>query len=325
VSDRRSLLRFAERALFSLADHHAITGASFRDSFAVVPTFADLWIERRGGTFAVTSVREGSPAASAGVVRGDALAEIEDIPAADAVAAFWDDLGLPLTEERAAFAARVLAAGRRDRPRRLAFRSSAGEVRRIELPNLYQAPPEPRPPVSAAEQGGALVIRINDSLGDRAAIAAFDAAMARARRGQRVTIDLRDTPSGGNTVVARAILGWFVGQPAFYQVHNLPAEERETGIARQWAEQVLPRAGRRHRGPVRVLVGRWTGSMGEGLAIAFDALGARVEGTRMAGLLGAIHDHRLDHSGLILKIPTERLYHVDGTPREDFVPRRRSR
>jgi len=86
---------------------------------------------------------------------------------------------------------------------------------------------------------------------------------------------------------------------------------------------VLPRPGRRHRGPVRVEVGRWTGSMGEGLALGFDAIGAELVGTRMAGLLGAIYDYRLEHSGLVLKLPTERLSHVDGTPREAFVPRRR--
>jgi carboxyl-terminal processing protease len=40
----------------------------------------------------------------------------------------------------------------------------------------------------------------------------------------------------------------------------------------------------------------------------------------MAGLLGAIYDHRLEHSGLVIKLPTERLMHVDGTPREQFVP-----
>ena len=61
--------------------------------------------------------------------------------------------------------------------------------------------------------------------------------------------------------------------------------------------------------------------MGEGLAIGFDAIGARVTGTRMAGLLGAIYDHRLEHCGLVLKLPTERLMHVDGTPREEFEPR----
>ena len=40
----------------------------------------------------------------------------------------------------------------------------------------------------------------------------------------------------------------------------------------------------------------------------------------LAGLLGAIYDHRLDKSGKVVKLPTERLYAVDGTPREKFVP-----
>ena len=116
--------------------------------------------------------------------------------------------------------------------------------------------------------------------------------MARARPGQPMVIDLTDTPSGGNTTVARAMLGWFVDRPTLYQVHNLPVEERRTGIARQWVEQVLPRAGQTHRGPVTVRVGRWTGSMGEGLAIAFDAHRRPGRGQPMAGLLGAIYDHR---------------------------------
>jgi carboxyl-terminal processing protease len=170
--------------------------------------------------------------------------------------------------------------------------------------------------------GPDLVIRFNDSLGQDATIAAFDSAMASARRGQRVILDLTDTPSGGNTTIARAVLGWFVVKPTFYQVHSVPAEQRQTGIARQWVEQVLPRPGKYHRGPIIVRVGRWTGSMGEGLAIGFDAVGARVEGDRMAGLLGAIYDHRLEKSGQVIKFPTERLSAVNGTPRERFVPRK---
>ncbi|HEX6409376.1 MAG TPA: S41 family peptidase, partial [Sphingomicrobium sp.] len=177
------------------------------------------------------------------------------------------------------------------------------------------------PVLTGNEVGRDFVIRIHDSLGNSATIAAFDRVMERAKPGQRVIIDLTDTPGGGNTTVARAMLGWFVAKPTFYQMHRLPVEERETGIARQWVEQVLPRPGKRHRGPVTVRVGRWTGSMGEGLAIGFNAIGARVEGSRMAGLLGAIYDHRLERSGQVIKIPTERLYAVDGTPREQFVPK----
>jgi carboxyl-terminal processing protease len=45
----------------------------------------------------------------------------------------------------------------------------------------------------------------------------------------------------------------------------------------------------------------------------------------MAGLRGAVYDQRLRHSGLVLKLPAERLSHVNGTPREAFVPRRPGR
>jgi carboxyl-terminal processing protease len=324
VADRRALLRYAERALLALADHHAITGASFADSFAVVPSYSDLWIVRSADEFVVEAVRAGSPAAGAGVRAGDRLRSVEGVATAAAVAAFWRDLGLPLTEERAAFAARVLAAGRRNAPRRLGI-ERGGILRALTLPNLYSVALADRPLLDVRRDGRDLVIRFNDSLGHDATIAAFDGAMARARPGQRVVLDLTDTPSGGNTVVARGVLGWFVSKPTFYQAHSLPEEERRTGIARRWVEQVLPRPGKRHRGPVEVRVGRWTGSMGEGLALGFHALGAPVRGDRMAGLLGAIYDFRLPHSGLVLKLPAERLYAVDGTPREAFVPRREDR
>lgn len=60
--------------------------------------------------------------------------------------------------------------------------------------------------------------------------------------------------------------------------------------------------------------------MGEGLAIGFDATGAgMVIGTEMAGLQGAIYDFDLP-GGITVKLPAERLFHVDGTPREDFTP-----
>ena len=321
VADRSALLRYAEHAVAALADHHAITGGSFADSWGLVPSYADLWIEPEGEAWRITAVREGSPAALAGVRQGDALTAVGDLPTGQAVAAFWSELGLPAEGERAGYAARVLAAGRRDRPRDLTIRGRDGVERRLSLPNLYAVRRADQPPVTVRESGDDRVIRFNDSLGDSGTIAAFDAAMANARAGQRVVLDLTDTASGGNTVVARAIMGWFVDGPTAYQIHNLPAEERETGIPRQWIEQVLPRPGKRHRGPVSVRVGRWTGSMGEGLAIGMDALGAEVSGGPMAGLLGAVYDHRLANSGLVIKLPTERLYAVDGTPREAFVPR----
>jgi carboxyl-terminal processing protease len=282
----------------------------------------------------VTAVREGSPAEKGGVRAGDrlilagptAIAQTMEL----AVALFWSDLGVPVTEERAGYAARVIAAGRRNAARHFTIGRGA-EVREIELPSLYAAQHQGREVLSLVEDracvgctnGPPLTIRFNDSLGDSATIEAFDRAMAHARPGQPIVLDLTDTASGGNTSVARAIMGWFVDEPTSYQMHTLPAEERQTGIPRQWLEQVLPRPGKRHDGPVTVRVGRWTGSMGEGLALGFDAIGAKVEGGPMAGLLGAVYDYKLEQSGLVIKFPVERLFHVDGTPRERFVPDQR--
>jgi carboxyl-terminal processing protease len=318
VRDDRALLHFAERAMLLLADHHAITGASFGDSWGLVPSYADLWIERGAGGFVVDAVRDGSPAARAGIRAGDRLIAVGGVPVDEAVTAFWADLGAEPREP--AFAARVLAAGRRNAPRRLTLQRGSAPPRDYVLPNLYAEPHPDRAPVSVNAERGALRIRFNDSLGEQETIAAFDAALARARPGQAILLDLTDTPGGGNSSVARAILGWFVDRPRFYQMHNDPSELRETGIARQWIEQALPRPGKFHRGAVTVLAGRWTGSMGEGLAIGFDAIGGRVAGTRMAGLRGAVYDERLEHSGLVLKLPAERVMTVGGLPREDFVP-----
>jgi hypothetical protein len=320
VHDHDSLLHYAEDRIASLADHHAITGSSFKDSWAVVPTYADLWIGRRGAAYVIEAVKPGTPAAQAGIRAGDRLVAIDGVPAGEAVHRFWTDLGLPLTDERADYAARVLAAGRRDRARDLTIASGNG-TRRLKLASMYDRHADAPPVSTAREPGGATAIRINNSLGEQDTIAAFDAAMAKIGRNAPVVIDLTDTPSGGNTSVARAMMSWFVDRPRSYQVHRLPSEERETGIARQWIEQVLPRAGKHHTSRPVVRVGRWTGSMGEGIAIGFAALGARVEGTPMSQLKGAVYDFNLPSSGLVVKLPAERLFTVDGLPREKFVPK----
>lgn len=320
VTTVRELTRFSERALTVLADHHAITGSSLRDSWAVVPSYSDMWVERHGADYVIEQVKSGSPADEAGIQAGDRLTAVGGVPVGQAVADFWADVGTTGGGDRDGYAARVLAAGRRDRERQLTIRHGTSE-RSFTLPNLYAARGSDRPPLSIVHGPRDLTIRFNDSLGSDATIAAFDRAMANAKPGDRIILDLRDTASGGNTTVARAIMGWFVTKPSSYQVHRLPAEERETGIPRQWIEQVLPRAGKHHAGLPTVLVGRWTGSMGEGLAIGFDALGARVEGTAMSGLLGAVYDYNLGRSGQTVKLPTERLYSIGGVPRERFVPK----
>jgi carboxyl-terminal processing protease len=319
VHDEDTLLHYAEDRIASLADHHAITGSSFHDSWAVVPTYSDMWVVRKNGEYLIEEVRDRSPAQQAGIRPGARLVEIGGVPVEEAVADFWKALGLSPTPERADYAARVLAAGRRDRPREVTI-SEKGNIRQITLASLYSVSVD-RPGVEVEQlKDGRTRIRFNNSLGDQATIAAFDQAMDALPASRKLVLDLTETPSGGNTSVARAIMGWFVDRPRAYQIHNLPAEERESGIARQWLEEVLPRRGKHHSTLPLVEVGRWTGSMGEGLAIGFSALGALVEGTPMAQLKGAVYDFELPSSKLLVKFPAERLYTTKGEPRENFRP-----
>ena len=61
--------------------------------------------------------------------------------------------------------------------------------------------------------------------------------------------------------------------------------------------------------------------MREGMTIGFDAIGATaIIGAPMADLLGGIKTKQLENSDTWLEVAFERLYHVDGTFREDFKP-----
>jgi carboxyl-terminal processing protease len=132
-------------------------------------------------------------------------------------------------------------------------------------------------------------------------------------------LDLRNTPSGGDTDVAEPILGRFISAATGYQRVFEPALGRSYPKD-SWVKDVDPREPVVKQ-PLVVLVDHWTGSMGEGLAIGFDAVKrATVVGTKMAGLLGGTGEFTLPNSQIVVHFPIERLYHVDGTPREDWKP-----
>jgi carboxyl-terminal processing protease len=266
---------------------------------------------------------------------GDRIVSIQGVPAREAIDAhlprFVPAPTMPLAQRRgvqrvaAQWALqRALAATHDVKAMRLEVIGGDGIRRdvswRIDLPARAPAP------VSAhVRRDGVGVVTIHDALGDLATIAAHDEAMRRVRGAKALVVDLRDTPSGGNTDVARGVMGCLVDRLRPYQRHDLPSSRRDTGIERVWVEHVAPRhatCGPPFRGPVVTLVGAWTGSMGEGLAIGLEAArGAPIVGRPMAGLRGALGELALPHSAIVVRIPVERLFRVDGTPREDVRPR----
>lgn len=315
VSGRDDFVRLLENAIAELCDHHAALGTNLASSYRLVPTGTDLWVEPTGGAWTVTDVRPGSDAVRKGIALGARIMKVGGVAVDAALAEPWPRT-VPRTSRVARrFVANVLVAGRHDRPRTV----------QVGGRSISLAEPETRGgPVTARRIDGVGYVRIDNSLGDTATIAAFDAAMAGLRGARGVVLDLRETPSGGNTTVARAILGWFVNRDRPYQRHDDPSELKAYGVRRFWTEGVAPRPGKAFRGGVAVLVDRWTGSMGEGIAIALQGMGrARLFGGPMAGLKGAISRWSLDTSGIAFFFPTERVFRIDGMPRERCLPDRR--
>ena len=316
VVDASSLLRFSECAINALQDHHAILGVSSASSYGLTPSYNDLWIEHRDDAYIITDVRDGSPAQAAGVKPGWRLVSVAGQPMAAAISALCG--GAYETDEAKGFAARVLAAGPRDQARDFVFLDAEGDERALSLPNLYQVEMPDRPLISVSEHDDIRVLRFNNSLGEAGLIAAIDEALS-GPSPSGLVIDLRDTPSGGDTLYARALMGRLIDETRPYQRHAFPQIERDTGVARQWVEEVLPRGDSLAGVPIVVISGRWTGSMGEGLTIGLDAVADAVTlGAPMAGLLGAIYDYDLPETGWTVKLPTEALFHVNGTPREAY-------
>ena len=314
------------QTLRAFADPHLIAGPLDATDYAVVPSSSDLAVGYESGRFAVLDVRAGSAPDSAGVRPGWHLVAVGGRPVADAAREPFGAVVPDPSPRQLAFGATVVAAGLWDRPRELTFEGLAGDTVEVALPptSRFVRALRGRPPLSVrrVERSGRTVgvVRFHNSLGDNATIAAFDGAVRDLAGADALVLDLRDTPSGGNTDVARSVIGHFITAAQPYQVHEIPAVERATGVPRRFIEVALPRAPH-YGGPVAVLGGRWTGSMGEGLVVGLDAAaGALTVGSDLGDLLGALWNRDLPVSGLRLDLGGEALYHVDGTPREAYVP-----
>lgn len=316
---RDQFVSVLEHLVDELYDPHAQLNTNTAKSWRLVPSGTDLWAEWRDGKAVITQVRAKSDAERAGIRAGAVVLSINGQPIAAAVNARLGRAYPPSNAEARDWALRSVLAGVHDAPRLLKLRID-GKTREIELPAPDQSFGAAEPVSHAEIRPGIGYILLNDSLGIDATVAAFDAALDALRSTRALIVDLRNTASGGNSSVARGILGRFVTKEMPYQKHVLPTEEKETGIRRGWLELVSPR-GPRYERPVFVLVNRWTGSMGEGLAIGFDATGAgKVVGSKMAGLVGATYTITLPDTGIRANVPAERLQHVNGTPRELFRP-----
>lgn len=213
-----------------------------------------------------------------------------------------------------------ILAGRYTEPRHLELKLINGNVVTINLDDLKFK--KEKTLVSSRKIDSIGIIRIHNSLGNNELISQFDKALENVMDSNGLIIDLRNTIDGGNTYVARGIMSRFISEPKPYQKHwTYQRFSNQPLLERSWIEFVSPR-NKQYTKPVVVLVGRWTGSMGEGITIGFDAMERGiVVGTEMRKLVGSMYGYKFKNQNFGYQLSAEKMYHVNGTLREDYIPK----
>jgi C-terminal processing protease CtpA/Prc len=301
-------LHVLEQFVYQMGDHHAHLGTSSKLSPRLVPTSATVWAEMQGGNLVVSEVRPGSAARNAGLREGMV---IDRIDGASPEALTPPPSIAPNVDAMRGFAARVVLAGTHVHDAEIVAHGPDGDGVKASLSVAASVDGE-EPATLSWPVSDVAVIRINNRMGDDALPPVFSALMREAKKARAIILDLRDTPSGGDSSIAKPVMSWFVDGTKGYQTHQRGAKI--------WTEKVKGRPDR-FRGKLIVLVDHWTGSMGEGTAIGLRAAaGATVVGTQMAGLRGAIESVNLPCLKAQFRFPVERLFEVGGGPRELAQP-----
>jgi C-terminal processing protease CtpA/Prc len=324
ITNRDQFVTLLEKMLYEIYDHHAILNTNTNSSRRLVPSGADIWAAYINEKPIITEVRRGFGAEACGVVAGMEVIAINDIPVQSAVKIFLPRALDPVTNEAKSFALRLVLAGNHSQPRKISlkYRGAVKDFFPDKTGMLLEHINYPAK-IESKLIGSIGYIKINDCLYDNELIPAFDSIMQTFKNTKSLILDLRETPSGGNTSVARAIIGWFIDKEHFYQKHEYYAEEKNSGIKRSWEEIVSPRKDKYYDKPLVILCNHWTGSISEGIVIGFDALkrpGTKIIGTEMARLNGAVYSFEMPVSKIRFTIPNERLYHINGSAREQYIP-----
>lgn len=319
--DLHDFVRLLERINHELHNGHVFLNTNTTVSNRMIPSGADMKVERSNNQYIIVALREGFNAAVCGLKPGMVITRFNGQPIDLAVQPFLPQSVAARDDDMYAYAANMLLAGTHDQPRVIEV-NNKGRILQFRPDSLPNKTEQPAGALLEARilPGNTGYIKINNALGNSDLIAAFDRALDTLLNTNGLVLDLRETPGGGNTTVARAIMGRFITREQAYQKHIYTAEEKETGIKRATLELVAPR-GKVYGRPVVVLAGYWTGSMGEGIVIGFDAMQrGKIMGTKMAGLLGEIFTFRTPEYKIPFSFPCVKLQHINGQPREDFVP-----
>jgi C-terminal processing protease CtpA/Prc len=320
-SSRNSFIQLLEKTLNELYNGHNFLNTNTDQSNRLIPTGSDLKVIYKNGDFVIDEIRENFNSDLCGLKKGMQIISFNGLPINEAIKPLLPKSTLKYNTTIFEYAANMLLAGTHKKSRKIT--TSLNGILKDYYPDNIANKTESNY-TSVIEwkklENNIGYIKINNSLGNDDLIKFFDLTLDSLFNTNGLILDLRETPSGGTSIIARAIMGRFINKELPYQKHLYIAEERETGIKRTALELVSPRQ-KIYTKQLVLLVGNWTSSMGEGIAIGFDAMQrATIIGTKMAGLLGEIFTFETPEMKIPFSFPCVQLQTVKGQPREDYLP-----
>lgn len=317
IKDDAAFITFLERVLQELHNGHVSLTTNLPSSNRIIPSGTDIFAEKRADNYFIADVKPQSGAQACGLKPGMQIVKFNGKAVGGDLKRFLPRYTTKYDDSMYTYALNMLLAGTHDTPREITIMENG--IEKIYYPDAHKNVSPDKVLEYKIFPGSIGYIKINNSLGNTELIAEFDKAVDELIKVKSIILDLTDTPGGGNTTVARGILGRFTCSPLPYQKHVI--NEKQYGTVRSWVEYASPRK-TNYTGKLVVMAGHWTGSMGEGMVIGFDAMRrAKITGTNMAGLLGAINTYRMKNTNIGYQIPSEQMFHIDGTPRENFIPK----
>jgi len=203
-----------------------------------------------------------------------------------------------------------ILAGRYNEPRIITLKTRDGSIKQVDLDTIKLKNESSL--VTTYIQDSIGIIRINNSLGIIKTKKKFKKALNEVKNTKGLILDLRNTVDGGNTFVANPIAGHFTTHKQVFQKYR--------NSNTQFVDYIKPKKPAYNK-PLVVLVGRWTGSMGEGLASGFDGTGiGKIVGTEMQRLAGATKNYGFKNFNFGYQMPYIEVLQQNDEPREKIVP-----
>lgn len=307
---------FFEYLLDEFYDSHVMLNTNRQSSFRL---YAPIYVTLKNGKAIITNVWQHQISNLDDAMIGSELLKVNGIEIAKKIEQFPTHCNDKTSDEVREWIINKIIAGRRNEPRLLELKLTANKLITIDLDKLKIRNNSGL--LNSRIENNIGIIEINNSLGQNDLITAFDKSLDELINTEGLIIDLRNTVDGGNSYVARGIMSRLISESQPYQKHWSKRQyDGNPMVPRTWMEYVDPR-GDAYKNPVVVLVGRWTGSMGEGLAIGLDGMNrAQIVGSEMERLAGEMNGFSFKHQNFGYRLSTAKLFHINGTPREEYIP-----